>query len=235
MKKFRDKFLNSFLYCLAIELVEELLEELIAWGITNVITWAITKALSAVIVVFFTQTTKLVMKKFIKYYTYKEGNDKMNKFKKFFSWVNANKCTIGGIATGALTVISGAGVIDVTAFPELLIGSFNLTPVLYYGALGILTIVCSFFPETIEKFAKRIAEKKALKEEKANAKIADKQQKAIEKEAKAELEAEKKKATESKAEAEKTKAKEEAEKAHRAKVEEAKAKIIAQANKNQNA
>ena len=235
MKKFRDKFLNSFLYCLAIELVEELLEELIAWGITNVITWAITKALSAVIVVFFTQTTKLVMKKFIKYYTYKEGNDKMNKFKKFFSWVNANKCTIGGIATGALTVVSGAGVIDVSAFPELLIGSFNLTPVLYYGVLGILTIVCSFFPETIEKFAKRIAEKKALKEEKANAKIADKQQKAIEKEAKAELEAEKKKATESKAEAEKTKAKEEAEKAHRAKVEEAKAKIIAQANKNQNA
>lgn len=235
MKKFRDKFLNSFLYCLAIELVEELLEEMIAWGITNVITWAITKALSAVIVVFFTQTTKLVMKKFIKYYTYKEGNDKMNKLKKFFSWVNANKCTIGGIATGALTVVSGAGVIDVTAFPELLIGSFNLTPVLYYGALGILTIVCSFFPETIEKFAKRIAEKNAVKEEKANAKIADKQQKAIEKEAKAELEAEKKKATESKAEAEKTKAKEEAEKAHRAKVEEAKAKIIAQANKNQNA
>lgn len=235
MKKFRDKFLNSFLYCLAIELVEELLEELIAWGITNVITWAITKALSAVIVVFFTQTTKLVIKKFIKHYTYKEGNDKMNKLKKFFSWVNANKCTIGGIATGALTVVSGAGVIDVSSFPELLIGSFNLTPVLYYGALGILTIVCSFFPETIEKFAKRIAEKKAVKEQKANTKIADKQQKAIEKEAKAELEAEKKKATQSQVEAEKTKAKEEAEKAHRAKVEQAKAQIIAQANKNQNA
>ena len=236
MKKFRDIFFNSFLYCLAIELVEELLEELIAWGISNFITWAITKALSAVIVVTLTQTTKLVIKKIIKQITYKEGNDKMNKLKKFFSWIWANKCTLGGIATGAVTVISGVGVIDVNSFPELLIGGFNITPVLYYGILGILAIVCSFFPESIEKFAKRIAEKKA-----------DKEAKAIEKEAKAEIKAEEKLANQTQAEAEKTKAKEDAEaqakaekeKAeaeHRAKVEEAKAKILAQANNtNQNA
>lgn len=230
MKKFRDVFLNSFLYCLAIELVEELLEELIAWGFSSVITFVVTKALSAVIVVSLTQTTKLVIKKIIKHYTYKEGNDKMEKLKKFFSWIWANKCTLGGIATGAVTVISGIGVIDVNSFPELLVGDFNITPVLYYGVLGILAIVCSFFPETIEKFAKRIAEKKA-----------DKEAKAIEKEAKAEIKAEAKLANQTQAEAEKTKAKEDAEaqakaekeKAeaeHRAKVEEAKAKILAQAN-----
>ena len=236
MKKFRDIFFNSFLYCLAIELVEELLEELIAFELTIFIAWVATKAISVVTVVFFTQSTKLVIKKIIKHYTYKEGNDKMKKIKKFFTWLNANKCTLGGIATGALTVVSGLGVIDVNAFAELNVGGFNLTPVLYYVVLGALTIVCSFFPETIEKFAQRVGAKKA-----------EKQAKAITKEAKAELKAEAKKANQTQAEAEKAQAKadaeakakaekEKAEAEHRAKVEAEKAKLKAIANEtNQNA
>lgn len=232
MKKFRDLFFNSFLYCLAIELVEEILEELIAWGFSNLMTFVITKALSAVIVVSLTQTTKLVIKKIIKHITYKEGNDKMKKLKKFFSWIWANKCTLGGIATGAVTVLSGVGVFDISSLPELIVGGLNITPIIYYVLLGILTIVCSFFPESIEKFVKRIAQKKAEKEAKA-----------IEKEAQAEIKAEKKLANQTQAEAEKIKAKEDAqaqakaEKAkaeaeHRAKVNAVKAKILAQANKN---
>lgn len=232
MKKFRDVFFNSFLYCLAIELVEELLEELIAWGITNVVTWALTKALSAVIVVSLTQATKIVIKKIIKKITYKEGKDKVSKLKSFFSWIWANKCTIGGIATGAVMVVSGTGIIDVSTFPELIVGGFNITPVLYYGFLGIMAIICSFFPESVEKFAKRIADKKAEKEAKA-----------IEKEAKKEIVAEDKKANQTQAQAEKDKAKadkleaeklakEKAEAEHRAKVEAEKAKLRALNNQN---
>lgn len=226
------KWKNMFFYCLAVELVEELLEELIAWGITNCLTWAITKALSAMIVVGLTQATKIVIKKFVKTITYKEGNDKVSKIKSFFSWIWANKCTLGGIATGAVTVISGVGVIDVNSFPELIVGGFNITPVLYYGVLGILAIICSFFPETVEKFAKRVTEKKAEKE-----------QKAIEKEAKKEIIAEERKANQTQAQAEKEQAKadkakaiadakEKAEAEHRTKVEAEKAKLRALNNQN---
>ena len=141
MKKIRDFFCDSFLYLLAIELVEETLEELIAWGITNVLTWVITKALSALIVVALTQSTKIVIKRLIKRITYKEGNDKMNKIKTFFTWIFANKKTLLGIGSSAVAVLSGTGVIDVNALPELLISGFNLTPVLYYAVLALFSIL----------------------------------------------------------------------------------------------
>ena len=233
MKKLKALFVNSFFYCLAVELVEELLEELIAWGITNCLTWVITRALSAIIVVSLTQAVKIVIKKIIKSITYKEGNDKVSKLKEFFKWIWANKCTIGGVALGGLTVVSGAGVIDVNSFPELLIGGFNITPLLYYGVIGILTIICTFFPETWEKFVARI-----------NARKSEKEAKAIEKEAAKEIAAEEKLANQTQAEAEKAqlkaeeekKAQEEKEKAealHRAKVDAAKAKMLADKQKSE--
>ena len=233
MKKLKALFVNSFFYCLAVELVEELLEELIAWGITNCLTWAITKALSAIIVVSLTQVVKIFIKKIIKRITYKEGNDKVSKLKEFFKWIYANKCTIGGVALGGLTVVSGAGVIDVNSFPELLIGSFNITPLLYYGIIGILTIICTFFPETWEKFIARI-----------NARKAEKETKAIEKEAKKEIAEAEKLANQTQAEAEKAQLKaeeekkaqaekEKAEAEHRAKVESAKAKLLADKQKSE--
>lgn len=224
------KWKSMFMYCLAIELVEEMLEELIAWGISNFITWAVTKALSAIIVVSLTQATKIVIKKIIKRITYKEGNDKVNKLKTFFKWIWANKCTLGGVATGALFVVSGVGAIDVNSLPELNVKGLNLTPFIYYGVLGVLAILCSFFPESVEKFAKRIAEHKAEKEAKA-----------IQKEAKAELKSEEKLANQTQAQAEKAQAKAEAkakaeaekqkaEAEHRAKIDAEKAKLIAQNN-----
>ena len=232
MKKFRELFVNSFFYCLAVEIVEETLEELIAWGMSNVLTFIITKFFSAILVFVGTQLTKLVIKKMIKKITYKEGNDKVEKLKSIFKWLYANKCTLGGIALGGLTAVSGVGVIDVNSFPELLIGGFNVTPIAYYVVLGIATIVCTFFPETWDKFQTRIAQAKAEKE-----------QKAIEKEAKKEIANEQKLANQTQAQQEKADAKKQAEelakaekekadKEHRAKVEKVKAELLAQNKTN---
>ena len=117
MKKIRDFFYNSFLYLLAIELVEEILEELIAWGISNFIAWIVMKAISAVIVVALTQSTKVLIKRLIKKLTYKEGNDKMNKIKQAFTWLFANKKSLLGIGSSAVAVLSGTGVIDIAGLP----------------------------------------------------------------------------------------------------------------------
>lgn len=155
-----------------------------------------------------------------------KGENVMEKKKNFFAWLNANKCTIGGIAVGAITAFSGTGVINVSALPALVIGTLNITPILYYVILGALTILCSFFPETVEKFVARVAQNKA-----------DKAQKAITKEAKKEIKEEEKKANQTQAEQEKTRAKEETkakleeekkrkEAEHRAKIEEAKAELL---------
>ena len=220
------------------ELVEEGLESLIAYILSSAVAIFLAKALSTLAIITATQGIKVLIKKtlfpFIRELTYKEGNDKMEKIKQFFSWLNANKCTIGGIAIGAVTAISGAGVIDVTSLPELIVGSVNIAPILYYGILGILIILVSFFPETVEKFKERIKQLKAEAEEKA-----------IEKEALKEIAEEEKLVNQTQAEAEKAQAKADAqaqakeakaqaEAEHRAKVEEVKAKILAERNTKNN-
>lgn len=222
----------AFLILLVGELIEEGLESLIAYAISSAFTFFVIKALSAIGIVVITQGIKVTIKRFlypyIKTLTYKKGNDKMTKIKKFFSWLNANKGTIGGIALGATTVASGTGLIDVSSLPALVVGGFNITPVIYYGLLGALTIVVSFFPETIEKFKARVDAKKAEKAQKAINKIAAK-----------ELKAEQKAANQTQAEQEKAKAKEDAKKQadaekakaeaeYRAKVDAAKAKLKAE-------
>lgn len=226
MRHLKEFFVNSFFTYLAIELVEEALEDLLAFGVSSLIL----KGASTLLVVSFTTGAKMGFKSFIKRITYKEGNDKVAKVKKLLAWLNANKCTLFGIATGAVTVVSGLGVIDVNAMPALLIAGINFTPILYYVLLGVLTIVCSFFPETIEKFTTRI-----------NAKKAEKEAKAIEKEAKKEIAYEEKLANQTQAQKEKEQAKAEldakikAEKErldaeHKAKVEAIKAKLLADKN-----
>lgn len=223
------------------EFVEECLENLLALALSSASAVFVAKALSTLAIV---TTTKVGIKKvtqrflfpFFKKLFYKKGNDKMEKLKKFWSWIVANKCTLLGIGTGAVVAVSGAGVIDVNSFPALVIGSLNITPILYYLVLGVLTVVASFFPETIEKFKARVAVKKAEKEQKAIDKIAEK-----------ELVAEEKLATQTQADKEKAEAKriaeeqarlekEKAEKEHRAKIELAKAELKKkQAEKNNQA
>ena len=212
------------------EMMEELLEEAIAFGITSFIT----KALSTLFVIGITQITKKAIirlcKPIVKTFTYKEGKDKMGKVKQFFTWIWSNKKTLMGVTSGAVLTLSGAEVIDVSALPELPIGGFNITPIIYYGALLVLALVGVFGKglESIKEYAERIEQQKAEKE-----------QKAIVKEAQAEIKAEQKLANQTQAQQEKATAKAEAEKLakaeqekaeaeHRAKVEKAKAKILAE-------
>ena len=184
------------------EMMEELLEEAIAFGITSFIT----KALSTLVVIGITQITKRALiqicKPIVKSFTYKEGNDKMNKIKQFFTWVWSNKKTLLGVISGGVMTLSGAEVINVSALPELPMGGFNITPLIYYGVLLVIAIfgVCGKGFESIKEYAERIAQIKV-----------EKQEKAIMKEAKAELKAEEKLANQTQAEQEKAKAKEEAE------------------------
>lgn len=214
------------------ELVEEGLESLIAYMLSSAVAIFITKALSTLAIITATQGIKVGIKRFLlpyfKQIIYKEGNDKVKKFREFLSWLNANKCTIGGVAVGALTAVSGAGLVDVASFPALLVNGFNLTPILYYILLGIMAIVCSFFPEKVAEFKARVDAKKAEKESKAITKVAEK-----------ELANEQKLANQTQAQQEKAKAKadaeaqakaqkELAEKEYRAKVDAQKAKIVAE-------
>ena len=216
------------------EMMEELLEEAIAFGITSFIT----KALSTLVVIGITQITKRALiricKPIVKSFTYKEGNDKMSKVKQFFTWIWSNKKTLLGITSGAVMTLSGAEVIDVSALPELPVGGFNITPILYYGVLLAIAIVgiCGKGFESIKTYAERIASEKALKQEKA-----------IIKEAKAQLKAEEKLANQTQAEQEKAQAKaqaeaqakaekEKADAEHKALVEQAKAKILAEQKTN---
>lgn len=211
------------------EMVEEGLEDLIAVALSSAVALFVTKALSTLAIITATQGIKVAIKRFltplIKQLTYKEGNDKMKKLKNFFAWINANKCTIGGVAIGVLTAVSGAGVINVNSLAPLIVGGFNITPIIYYCLLGIMGIIVSFFPESVNKYAERISKQKA-----------DKEARVIEREAKKELANEEKIANQTQAEAEKAKAKEEAlakakaekeklEAEHRAKVEEVKARL----------
>lgn len=205
------------------ELIEEGLEELIAYTITNALAIFITKAISTLAIISATQGIKLLLKRalkpIIKTLTYKEGNDKMSKIKSFFSWIWANKKSLLGIVSGSIMALSGAEVIDVSALPELNIGGFNITPIIYYGILLIVALIGVFGKgfESIKEFADRIAELKAKKE-----------QKQIDKEALAEIKAEEKQAnqTDSQIQAQTEKAQAEAE--HKAKVAEAKARILAE-------
>ena len=157
----------------------------------------------------------------------------MSKIKKFFTWLWSNKKTLTGVASTAVISLSGTGVIDVTTLPELAVGGFNITPILYYGVLLVLACIGVFGKglESIKEYAERISAEKSEKAEKA-----------IMKEAKAELKAEQKLANQTQAQQEKATAKEEAKKLadaekqkaeaeHKAKVEEAKAKILAENNK----
>lgn len=231
MKKIKTLFVNSFFYFLVIELVEEAIEEFIAFEISIIFA----KAISAVFVVSLTQGIKTLIKQIIKRITYKEGNDKMSKLKSFFTWLFANKKSLVGIASTSVATLSGTGVIDISFLPTLLVNGFDVAPIIYYGILFILAIlgVCGKGFESIKTFFERKAVESA-----------EKQEKAIIKEAKKEIANAEKLANQTQAEQEKAKLKEEEEKKaqeekkkaeaeHRAKVEAAKAKIMADKQKSE--
>lgn len=96
-KKLMASGLWSMTTIFAWELVEEALENLIAYGISSVVALFITKALSTLAIITATQGLKVGIKRFvfpyIKTLIYKEGNDKMNLVKTYFTKVWGNKIT----------------------------------------------------------------------------------------------------------------------------------------------
>lgn len=206
------------------ELVEEGIEQLIAVAISSAVALFITKALSTLAIITATQGIKVLLKRslvpFIKTFTYKKGNDKMTKIKQFLQWIYANKKTLAGTTSAAVAVASGTGIIPVSSLPALLVNGFNLTPILFYGLLGIFILIGVFGKglESVQAFFERIGVLKAEKEQKQIEKEAakelkaeEKEQKRIEKEAAKELKAEEKVANQNQAEEEKAKAKKDAE------------------------
>lgn len=231
MKRIKNFFTNSFLVYLAMELAEEFLEDLIADGVSNIIL----KGASAFLVVTMMQLVKLPIKRIIKRITYREGLDKMNFIKKCMNWVFLNKKSICGTVGSIVTSIGVAyttygGYFDF--LPAIMIGNFNFMSVI----IGVVCFALMFIGieakgfESISTALKRRLEEKAQKEEKA-----------IVKEAKAEIKAEQKLATQTLEQQEKARVKAELEQKakiekekfdaeHKAKIERAKADLLAKQN-----
>lgn len=230
----------ALLTVFAWEMVEEGLESFIAYALSSTLAVFITKALSTLAIISATQGIKVGIKKFLLPYirtiTYKEGNDKVSKIKKFFQWIFANKKTLIGTISALVTSCATAYATYggyFTFLPELVWLGIDWTTILVaVGSFIFLELgVTGKGFETIATFFNR----KAQEDD-------EKQAKAILKEAKAELKAEQKQAELSQAEKEKAdakllaekekadaKAKAEAE--HKAKVEQAKAQLLAEQNK----
>ena len=211
------------------ELLEEGLETFIAFAISSVCAIFVVKALSTLGVVVATQGIKTLIKStfvpLIKKITYKKGNDKVEKVKKFFSWVWSNKKTLLGsllaVISGVMTGIAiNADFIQL--FPALTFLGVNWTAVgiglLAFAGIELGVLGKGF--ETVDQHEKRMAVLKAEKE-----------QKAIEKQAKKEIKTEEKLANQTQADKEKAKEKEIADAERKAKVEAVKAKILAEQNK----
>ena len=105
------------------ELLEEGLENLLAYAISSAFAVFITKALSTLAIVTATQGLKVMIKKFlvpiIKKIIYKDGKDKMEKIKKVFNLIKANKCSIVVAIAMSLLVIFGCGIVDINEMPSI--------------------------------------------------------------------------------------------------------------------
>ena len=189
------------------EMLEESLEILIAYLISSALAIFAVKILSTLAIVTATQSVKAIIKRtllpYVKKIIYKKGNDKVEKLKEIFRWIWANKKTLVGVTSGAVATLSGSGIIDVSGLPPLVIAGFDIAPLMYYGALLVLTLIGVFGKglESVTEFFERMQLVKTQKEEKA-----------ILKQAKKEIAYEQKLANQTQAEQEKMEAKAQAEK-----------------------
>ena len=183
--RIKDLFQGSgltFIVVFAMEMVEEGLENLIALGISTLF--------STVLLVVFTQATKLGLKKlikwtmpFVKKLIYKEGKDKMELLKKYWTKVWGNKITGTSV---------GLGFAGISYFQTLIPFAHQcwwialIVFVVFYN-LGIF-----FGGETLNQIQERLA----------NA-VLTKEQNSIMKEAKKKLAQQMKEATQSEAEKQK--------------------------------
>lgn len=140
-------FGKGFSLLLVYELIEELIEELIAWSITTMLA----KAISFLLVVVLTQTTKVatktlvvVLKPAVKKLIYKEGNDKMEKLKALIASFKANWKNyigiVGAIATAIIPFVQ-----DMMDFGiGIQVGGFNVIPFVLIILSAIVAIVGIF-------------------------------------------------------------------------------------------
>ena len=154
-----DGFLFAFLW--------ELLEELLEMGIAFFITWAILQMAAKVFTVtLFTQGIKTLGKKFlfpiILKLTYREGNDKMNALRKYWTKVWGNKITgtIGG-AGFAITAYYALGSVITNTWLHAL--------VIFLAFVIAYNIAIFFGGETLAQIEKRLAD----------AKLTDRQKRAV--------------------------------------------------------
>lgn len=177
------------------------MEDAIATGIT----WAIGKVINVLLIITLTQGTKIIIKRIVKTFTYREGKDKMKLLKKLGNYIkNAwtfawnNKLTATMVAVG---VYAGYSFYLAAYFPFVWA---NIALALVIGVVASILSI-KFGGETLTQIIDRINDKKLTKDEKKKAKEAA--QKAKEETArveakKAELKAKKAAEDEAKLEAE---------------------------------
>lgn len=194
------------------ELIEEGIESLIAVMLSSALALFLIKAISTLGIVVATQTIKVLIKRFlypcIKTLTYKEGNDKMNLLKKYWTKVWGNKIT------GATAGIGFAGL---SYFQTIVPFAHHCWWIALIMFVVFYNIAIFFGGETLGQIQERLAQATLKKEEQAIIKEAKKKLAQLEKVA-SQTETEKAKAeADAKAKAE-----------HDAKVQEAMAKIKAE-------
>lgn len=162
-----------FLALLMSELFEEVIEEAIATGIT----WVIGKMVSVLLVITLTQGTKIIIKRFVKTITYKEGNDKMKVLNKIWSAIKNgfcfcwnNKLTAGMVSVG---VYAGYSFYLSAYFPYLWA---NIAGGVVLGLFAAILSI-KFGGETLTQITARINAKKLTKAEQKAAKEAAEQAK----------------------------------------------------------
>ena len=176
------------------ELCEEGIEELIAYAITSATALFITKALSTFAIVTATQGIKVSLKRFlmpfIKTLTYREGNDKMNLFKRYLNRVWGNKIT------GTLAGVGFGGIAFFQTLIPFATGCWWIAAIIF---VVFFNVGIYFGGETLNQIKERLAdallkkdEKKKLKEiEKKVEELAEKQHSELFEKAKLLLEQEK--------------------------------------------
>ena len=173
-KKLMASGLWSMTTIFAWELEEEALENLIAYGISSVVALFITKALSTLAIITATQGLKVGIKRFvfpyIKTFIYKEGNDKMNLVKTYFTKAWGNKIT--GLFSGVTA--------SLCAYWQPV---FPVATGCWWFALlvGVVffNLAIMFGGETVKQIIARFAEEHLTKEQKKELKKIEKAEKVV--------------------------------------------------------
>lgn len=167
-KKWYSNLFNGHVFAVALllEIFEEILEELFATGVSILIG----KAISVLFVVAITQSTKMLIKRFIKIFTYKEGNDKMKLFKKLgeslkniWTFVWNNKFSEIGVAMAC-----SFGYMGYVAFTKFVLANmfFGIVVGLVISVLSVLVINKASW-ETLTQIKTRLSDKLLTKKEKS--------------------------------------------------------------------